>query len=96
VNAGFVGFLFAYEKGDGVVLMTNGQNTKALGLEIIHTLSKQYGWTEFPRDSTFTNPWVIGLSACALLLIAYLLFRVIRHRKRRNEQPVTLHFMGGE
>jgi CubicO group peptidase (beta-lactamase class C family) len=96
VNAGFVGFLFAYEKGDGVVLMTNGQNTKALGLEIIHTLSKQYGWTEFPRDSTFTNPWVIGLSACTLLLIAYLLFRVIRHRKRRNEQPVTLHFMGGE
>ncbi len=90
VNAGFVAFLFAYEKGDGVVLMTNGQNTKALGLEIIHTLSEQYGWTEFPRDSTFTNPRVIGLSACVLLLITYLLFRVIRHRKRRNEQPVTL------
>jgi CubicO group peptidase (beta-lactamase class C family) len=91
VNAGFVAFLFAYEKGDGVVLMTNGQNTKVLGLEIIHTLSKQYGWTEFPTDSTFTNPWVISLSACVLLLITYLLFRVIRHRRRRNEQPVTLH-----
>ena len=74
-----------------MVLMTNGQNTKALGLEIIHTLSKQYGWTEFPRDSTFTNPWVIGLSACVLLPITYFLFRIIRHRKRRNEQPVTLH-----
>lgn len=89
VNAGFVGFLFAYETGDGVVLMTNGQNTKALGLEIIHTLSKQYGWTEFPRDSTFTNPWVIGLSACVLLLIVYLLFRIIRHRRRRSEQSVS-------
>jgi len=91
VNAGFVAFLFAYEKGDGVVLMTNGQNTKALGLEIIHALSKQYGWTEFPRDSTFTNPWVISLTACVLLLITYFLLRAIRHRKMRNEQPVTLH-----
>jgi CubicO group peptidase (beta-lactamase class C family) len=91
VNVGFVAFLFAYETGDGVVLMTNGQNTKALGLEIIDTLSKQYGWTEFPRDSTFTNPWVIGLSACVPLLIIYLLFRIIRHRRRRSEQPVTTH-----
>jgi CubicO group peptidase (beta-lactamase class C family) len=91
VNAGFVAFLFAYEKGDGVVLMTNGQNTKALGLEIIDALGKQYGWTEFPRDSTFTNPWVIGLSACVLLLSIYLLFRIIRHCRRRNEQRVRLH-----
>jgi CubicO group peptidase (beta-lactamase class C family) len=91
VNAGFVAFLFAYEKGDGVVLMTNGQNTKALGLEIIHTLSKQYGWSEFPKESTLSNPWFIGLSACVLLLVTYLLFRTIQHRKRRNEQPVTLH-----
>jgi hypothetical protein len=70
--------------------MTNGQNTKALGLEIIHTLSKQYGWTEFPTDSAFTNPWVIGLSASALFLLTCLLFRIIRQRKRRNEQRVTL------
>jgi len=82
VNAGFVAFLFAYEKGDGVVLMTNGQNTKALGLEIIHTLSKRYGWTEFPRDSTFTNPWVIGLIFASISLITYLVFHVSRHHKR--------------
>jgi CubicO group peptidase (beta-lactamase class C family) len=91
VNAGFVAFLFAYEKGDGVVLMTNGQNTKGLGLEIIHTLSKQYGWTEFPTESRFSNPWIIGLICASFLLVTYLLFRVIRHRKRRNRQPVTLH-----
>jgi CubicO group peptidase (beta-lactamase class C family) len=91
VNAGFVAFLFAYEKGDGVVLMTNGQNTKALGLEIIHTLSKQYGWTEFPTESRFSNPWIIGLICASFVLVTYLLFRVIRHRKRRNRQPVTLH-----
>jgi hypothetical protein len=82
VNAGFVAFLFAYEKGDGVVLMTNGQNTKALGPEIIHTLSKQYGWTEFPTESTFSNPWIIGLIFASISLFTYLVFRVNRHRKR--------------
>ena len=82
VNAGFVAFLFAYEKGDGVVLMTNGQNSKELGLEIVHALAKQYGWTEFPTESRFSNPWLIGLICACVVLITYLLFRVIGHRKR--------------
>jgi CubicO group peptidase (beta-lactamase class C family) len=82
VNAGFVAFLFAYEKGDGVVLMTNGQNTKALGLEIINALSKQYGWTEYPTESTFGHPWIIVLICAIISLITYLAFRVSRHRKR--------------
>lgn len=79
VNAGFVDFLFAYEKGDGVALMTNGQNTKTLGLEIIHALAKQFGWSEFPTDeSRLSNPWVIGLIGASVVVITYLLFRVIR------------------
>ena len=82
VNAGFVAFLFAYEKGDGLVLMTNGQNTKGLGLEIIHALAKQHGWTEFPAESPFSNPWVIGLIFASLSLIAYLVPQVRKHRKR--------------
>jgi hypothetical protein len=83
VNAVFLAVFFAHEEGDGVVLMTNGQNTKALGLEIIHTLAKQYGWTEFPTEELrFSNPWVIGLICAGVaLLVSYLLFRV-RHRKR--------------
>jgi CubicO group peptidase (beta-lactamase class C family) len=82
-STGFLAFFFAYEKGDGLALMTNGQNTKALGLEIIHALAKQYRWTEYPRDeSRFSNPWVIGLICAAIVLITYLLFRVILHRKR--------------
>jgi CubicO group peptidase (beta-lactamase class C family) len=92
VNAGFVAAFFAYEeKGDGVALMTNGQNTKTLGLEIIQALANQYGWTEFPTDdeSRFSNPWVIALICVFIVLAAYSLFRVIRHRKSRNEQPVT-------
>jgi len=82
VNAGFVAFLFAYENGDGLVLMTNGQNSKALGLEIIDALAKQYGWSEFPTESTFSNPWIIHLICTCIAVIPYLLFRVSRHRKR--------------
>jgi len=79
---GIVAFLFAYEKGDGLVLMSNGQNSKALGLEIIDALAKQYGWTEFPTESTFSNPWIIGLIFASISLITYLVFRISRHRKR--------------
>lgn len=52
VNTGFMGFFFAYENGDGVIAMTNGDGyqSKALVLEILQALSKQYGWNEFPKD----------------------------------------------
>jgi CubicO group peptidase (beta-lactamase class C family) len=90
-NAGFLSFFFAYEKGDGVVLMSNQQYSKALMLEIIQALAKQYGWTEFPTESRFSNPWIIGLICASIVIVTYLLFRVIRHRKRRKERPVTLH-----
>ncbi len=82
VDAGFVAFYFAYENGDGLALVSNGQNTKALGLEIIHALAKQYGWTEYPADdSTLSDAWVIGF-AVTVIVITYLLSRAIRHRKR--------------
>jgi hypothetical protein len=61
--------------------MTNGQNTKALGLEITHALSKKYGWTEFPTESAFSKPWIVGLIFASFSLIAYLVFRVSRHRE---------------
>src|SRR6266403_3156720 len=90
-TTGFLAVFFAYVKGDGVVLMSNQQYSKALMLEVIHALAKQYGWTEFPTESRFSNPWVIGLICASIVIVTYLLFRVIRHRKRRKEQPVTLH-----
>lgn len=92
VNDGFVAFFFAYEKGDGLALMTNGQNTKALGLEIIRALAKRYGWSEYPTDgSGFSNPWMISVFCASVVLIMYLFLRVIGHRKKRNEQPVSFH-----
>lgn len=82
-NLGYLSFFFAYEKGDGVVLMSNQQYSKALMLEIIHALAKQYGWTEFPTDeSRFSNPWLIGLTCACIAVLGYLLFRASRHRKR--------------
>ena len=90
-NPGYLSFFFAYEKGDGVVLMSNQQYSKALMVEVIHALAEQYGWTEFPRESRFTNPWIIGLIFASFVLVTYLLFRVIRYRNMRNKQPVTLH-----
>lgn len=82
-NLGYVSFFFAYEKGDGVVLMSNQQYGKALMLEIIQTLAKQYGWTEFPTESRFGGPWIIGLVCASIIVVVSLLFRVIRRRKRR-------------
>jgi CubicO group peptidase (beta-lactamase class C family) len=71
-NLGFLSVLFAYEKGDGVVLLSNQQYSKALMLEVIHALGKQYGWTEFPTDeSRFSNPWVIGLICVFIVLATY-------------------------
>src|SRR6266446_1881081 len=90
-NLGYLSFFFAYEKGDGVVLMSNQQYSKALMLEIIQALSKQYGWNEFPTESTFSNPWVIALIFACIIASTYLVFRLIRHRRRRNAQSVALH-----
>ena len=79
----FLAVFFAYETGDGVVLMSNEQYSKALMLEIIRALAKQYGWTEFSTDdSRFSNPWIIGLILVSISLITYSGFRVSRHRKR--------------
>jgi hypothetical protein len=87
VDAGFVAFFFAFEKGDGVVLMTNGQNSKALMLEVIYALAEQYGWTEFPKDeSRFSNPLIIGLICVSIVIFIVLAtyFRVLRRRTKSS------------
>ena len=91
VNAGFVAFFFAYEEGDGLALMTNGQNSKALGLEILHAVAKQYGWTEYPRDdATVSNPLIIALICACVVVITYLFLRVVRRVTRSPEMGRAL------
>ena len=81
-NPGYLSFFFAYEKGDGLVLMSNSQYSKSLCLEVIRALSKQYGWTDFPTESRFSNPWLLGLICTFIVLGAFLVVRSIAARKR--------------
>jgi len=87
-NRGFLAFFFAYEKGDGVVLMSNAQQSKPLMLEVIRALSKQYGWTQFPTASRFSDLRGIGLICVCIAGITYALFLVRRRasnfRSRRD------------
>ena len=81
-NLGYLSVLFAYAQGDGMALMSNQQSSKALMLEVIQAVAKQYGWTEFPRDdSSLGDPWFIGLICALAVLAAYSLFRVVRQRR---------------
>lgn len=81
-NPGYLSFFFAYEKGDGVVLMTNSQFSKALCLEIISALAQRYGWTEYPKAPLISNPWVISLIGACLLLTTFFVLRLLARRKR--------------
>lgn len=80
-NPGYLSFFFAYEKGDGVALMSNSQYSKSLCLEIIRALAKQYGWTDFPTESRFSYRWLIGL-ICGFVLLT--MFFVVRRARRKR------------
>jgi CubicO group peptidase (beta-lactamase class C family) len=51
-NEGYKCFFLAFpEKGQGVAVMTNGENGSALNTEIRRSLSREYGWSEFgPKE----------------------------------------------
>jgi CubicO group peptidase (beta-lactamase class C family) len=48
-NAGFNGFLFGYLDGDGVVVMTNGDNGWPLIEEIMRSISAEYRWPDYKQ-----------------------------------------------
>ena len=37
----------AYNEGDGVVIMTNGDNGGQLATEILRSVAYEYGWPDF-------------------------------------------------
>lgn len=57
VNAGFVSVLQAYrDKGQGVVIMTNGQEGEKLITEILRAVAHEFGWPDFkPLEHTLTK-----------------------------------------
>ena len=46
-SQGFVCSFMAYEQGDGIVIMTNGDNGGELTEELLRTVAVAYGWPDF-------------------------------------------------
>jgi CubicO group peptidase (beta-lactamase class C family) len=62
-NAGFHNNFVMYEKsGDGLVVMTNGDNGNLLGDELMHSVANEYNWADFRptvRASIHIDPKVL-------------------------------------
>jgi CubicO group peptidase (beta-lactamase class C family) len=77
-NDGFKCVLVAYpQRGQGVVIMTNGDNGNALWREILHSVSIEYGWV---RDYTYL--YVSVTVAIVLVAIGILVLSRKRPRER--------------
>ena len=75
-NEGYRSVLVAYPlRGQGVVIMTNGDNGEALWREILRSVSVEYGWV---RD--YTSLYV----GIAIAILFALLGIVLLRRKRRR------------
>jgi CubicO group peptidase (beta-lactamase class C family) len=46
-NYGFISVFVAYENGDGVVVLTNGEKGGDLAPEVVRTVAGVYGWPDF-------------------------------------------------
>jgi CubicO group peptidase (beta-lactamase class C family) len=55
-NEGYQCELLAYDEGDGVVIMTNGDNGGELASQILRSVAHEYGWPDFqPVEHTITK-----------------------------------------
>lgn len=46
-NVGYQAFYFAYAAGDGIVILTNGDNGYELILELVRSVSRIYNWKDY-------------------------------------------------
>jgi CubicO group peptidase (beta-lactamase class C family) len=50
-NLGFKSILFAYNDGDGAIIMTNGENGLQIAIRLLQTIAHEYGWPDLqPRE----------------------------------------------
>lgn len=55
-NYGFISVFVAYEEGDGVVVLTNGEQGGDLADEVVHTVARVYRWPDFqPASMHYTR-----------------------------------------
>ena len=47
VGTGFRTYLLAYDRGDGIVVMTSGTNGLVVRDDIVRTVAEEYGWPDF-------------------------------------------------
>ena len=79
-NDGYQNYLIAYpERGQGVVIMTNGDNGEALYNEIKNGVSAEYGWV---RDYTYLYAGI-----AVVIVLAVLGILLLRRRRARNFPP---------
>jgi CubicO group peptidase (beta-lactamase class C family) len=75
-NDGYKSLLVAYpERGQGVVILTNGENGEALNREILNSVSIEYGWVE---DNTYLY---IGILIVAIVVLTgFLILRKLKYQ----------------
>ncbi len=77
-NDGYASVLVAYPKrGQGVVILTNGDNGKTLWREIVKSVSIEYGWV---KDYTILYTSIASL--IVLVLVGIMILRRARARKK--------------
>jgi CubicO group peptidase (beta-lactamase class C family) len=55
-NEGYTCLYFAYENGDGAVIMTSSDNGGALYAELMGSLAREYGWPDYiPQQRTLVS-----------------------------------------
>ncbi len=59
-NAGFVSVFLAYQNGDGVAVLTNGEMGGTLGSEVVRTVARVYGWPDFQPVRPHSRPVAPG------------------------------------
>ena len=55
-NEGYQCIYFAYENGDGAIIMTTGNNGSSLFAELLSSIAQEYGWPDYlPEQRTLVS-----------------------------------------
>jgi CubicO group peptidase (beta-lactamase class C family) len=85
-NYGFPSLFVAYDKGDGAVIMSNGQNGLEVEIDLLRSIAQEYGWPDFVPNHHRVAP--VGLKTLDRYVGAYRItgktFAVVTQRGGRQ------------